>query len=230
MYCVKCGVKLSDTESKCPLCNTAVFHPDIEREQAEPLYPKEKMPDVRSRSRALNGAILILFIIPLAVCLFADLSFDGAMEWFGYVVCSLTVAYVIFALPLWFKKPNPVIFVPCDFAAVALLLLYVNIATGGNWFLTFALPITGAVALITCALVTLLYYLKRGVLYITGGATLALGLLMPLIEFLLLITFNLKFIGWSTYPLVVLLTFGALLIYVAINRSAQEILKRKLFF
>jgi hypothetical protein len=158
------------------------------------------------------------------------MSFDREIQWFGYVACSVTLIYVVFALPMWFKKPNPVIFVPCDFAAVALLLLYVNIATDGNWFLSFAFPITGAIALITCALVTLLYYLKRGVLYIVGGALMAFGLLMPLIEFLLLVTFNLKFIGWSVYPLAVIFTAGALLIYIAISPSVREILKRKIFF
>lgn len=230
MYCVKCGVKLSDTESKCPLCGTAVFHPDIERPDAEPLYPKNKMPDVHHKSKALCGAILILFIVPLIVCLHADMSFDREIQWFGYVACSVTLIYVVFALPMWFRKPNPVIFVPCNFVGVALLLLYVNIATDGNWFLTFALPITGAIALITCALVTLLHYLKRGVLYIVGGALMAYGLLAPLIEFLLLVTFNLKFIGWSVYPLAVIFTAGALLIYIAISPSVREILKRKLFF
>ena len=230
MYCVKCGVKLEDTELKCPLCGTAVYHPDIEREAAEPLYPKSKMPDVRHKSKALCGAVLILFIIPLIVCLITDMTFDREIDWFGYVFCSLVLVYVVVCLPMWFKKPNPVIFVPCDFAAVALLLLYINIATDGNWFLTFALPITGAVALITCTLVTLLRYVRRGVLYIVGGSTLALGLLMPLIEFLLLVTFNIKFIGWSMYPLMVIFTAGALLIYIAISRSAREILKRKLFF
>ena len=29
MYCVKCGVELADSEKKCPLCGTPVFHPDI---------------------------------------------------------------------------------------------------------------------------------------------------------------------------------------------------------
>ena len=230
MYCVKCGVKLEDTELKCPLCGTAVYHPDIEREAAEPLYPKDKMPDVRHKSKTLCGAILILFIVPLLVCLHADMSFDRNIEWCGYVLCSLAVAYVVFALPMWFKKPNPVIFVPCDFAALALLLLYIDIATGGKWFLTFALPITVAVALITCTLVTLLRYVRRGVLYIVGGSTLAVGLLMPLIEFLLYVNFGLDFIGWSIYPMMVIFTAGALLIYIAISRSAREILKRKLFF
>ena len=31
MYCVKCGVELADSEKKCPLCGTPVFHPDIPR-------------------------------------------------------------------------------------------------------------------------------------------------------------------------------------------------------
>lgn len=230
MYCVNCGVKLADTEIKCPLCGTEAYHPDIYREKEEPLYPNGKMPDTRAWPKALNGAILILFIIPLVICFVADISFDGVLGWFGYVLTALPVAYVLFALPLWFKKPNPVIFVPCDFAAAALLLLYINFATGGRWYFTFALPILGAFALITCAVVTLVHYLKKGRLYITGGALMALGAVMLLIEFLLMITFEISFIGWSIYPLVVLMTFGALLIYVAINRAAQEFLKRKLFF
>ena len=39
MYCVKCGVELADTENKCPLCGTAVYHPDIQREAVQPNYP-----------------------------------------------------------------------------------------------------------------------------------------------------------------------------------------------
>ena len=35
-------------------------------------------------------------------------------------------------LPLWFRRPNPVIFVPVDFAAIGLYLLYINFATGGR--------------------------------------------------------------------------------------------------
>ena len=29
MYCVKCGVKLSDNQELCPICGTKVYHPDI---------------------------------------------------------------------------------------------------------------------------------------------------------------------------------------------------------
>ncbi len=230
MYCIKCGVKLADTEKKCPLCNTVVCHPDFKQTAQRPLYPSNKMPKSNSGVKALNGAVIFLFFIPLLVCFFADLSLDGNLEWFGYVAGALVVAYIAFALPLWFNKPNPVIFVPCNFVATALYLLYINLATSGHWFLSFALPVVSGICLITCAVVTLLYYLRKGRLYILGGAFIALGAFMLLIEFLLGITFGLRFIGWSIYPLVVLILFGGLLIYFAINSAAREMVERKLFF
>ena len=230
MYCVKCGVKLAETEKKCPLCNTVVCHPDFEQTAAQPLYPGNHMPKNHSGSKALNGALIILFLIPMVVCFVADLSLDGKMEWFGYVAGALLLVYIDFALPLWFQKPNPVIFVPCSFAAAALYLLYIDLATGGTWFLSFALPVVGGICLITCTVVTLFYYLRRGVLYILGGAFMALGAFMLLIEYLMKLTFAIRMIGWSLYPLAVLFLIGGLLIYFAINSEAREIMERKLFF
>ena len=230
MYCINCGVKLADSEKTCPLCNTVVCHPVLKQSTGRPLYPNNKMPKSSSNSNALNGIIMVLFLIPLLVCLFADLSLDGKMEWFGYVAGALMVFYIAVALPRWFKKPNPVIFVPCNFVAAALYLLYINLATGGNWFLSFALPVVGGICLITCTVVTLMYYLRKGKLYIMGGSFMALGAFMLLIEFLMKITFGLRFIGWSVYPLVVLFLFGGLLIYLAIDSVTRETMERKLFF
>ena len=188
------------------------------------------MPRNNAGSKAFHGAIIILFLIPLFVCFAADMHLDGTLQWFGYVTGALMLAYVTIALPLWFRRPNPVIFVPCDFVAAALYLLYINLATDGDWFLGFALPVTGGLGLITTAVVTLMYYLRKGRLYILGGALMALGGFMVLIEYLMGVTFQLDFIGWSVYPLCVLLLLGGLLIYFAINRTARETMERKLFF
>ena len=229
MYCIECGVKLGDAEKKCPLCNTEVCHPNYVHRPGKALYPSKKLPEKTARSKALNGAVIILFLIPLFVCFAADLQLDGRLEWSGFVAGALLLSYTVFALPMCFHKPNPVIFVPCNFAATALYLLYINIATGGSWFLSFALPITGGLCLITCTVVTLLYYLRKGRLYIIGGAIMALGAFVLLMEFLMGVTFQLPFIGWSIYPLCVLMLFGGLLIYLAINSSACEMMKRKFF-
>ena len=140
MYCIRCGVKLAETESKCPLCGTSVCHPDFGA-TAPPLYPPNRLPESKAGRKALSGGIIILFLIPLIICFFADRQINGELNWFGYVVGALGVAYVLFALPQWFRKPNPVIFAPCSFAAAALYVWYIDFATRGGWFWTFALPV-----------------------------------------------------------------------------------------
>lgn len=230
MFCINCGVRLADTETQCPLCHTAVYHPDLPRVTARPLYPRGKRPAPNTRSKAVNGAVILLFVLPLLICFVSDLQMDGKLNWFGFVAGALILAYVIFALPLWFIKPNPIIFVPCDFAAAALYLLYIALATDGHWFMSFAFPVTGFFCALSCAVVTLLYCLRRGRLYIWGGAVMALGAFMPMMEYLLSVTFSLHFMGWSVYPLIVLLLFGGALLYLAINKTACEIMERKLFF
>ena len=60
---------------------------------------------------------MILYLIPIVVSLMSDLQSNGALDWFGFVGGGMLLGYIFFALPLWFQKPNPVIFVPCDFAS-----------------------------------------------------------------------------------------------------------------
>ena len=102
----------------------------------------------------------------------------------------------------------------------------------GGWqlVLSFAFPVTGGIALIVCAVITLVRYIKKGRLYIVGGAFITLGLFMLLAEYLLDMTFKLSFVGWSIYPLIVLVILGGLMIYLAINSDVREMMERKLFF
>lgn len=230
MYCVKCGVKLADTEKKCPLCSTVVYHPEITQNSERELYPSGKMPKTASGRAFLCGAIVILFMIPLIVTFFSDMHRNGEIDWFGYVAGGVTLVYLTFFLPMWFKAPNPVIFVPCDFAAALVYLFYISWATAGEWFFSFALPIVAGAALITCTLVTLLRYLRKGKLYVIGGSVIALGALIFMIEFLMGMTFDLAFRGWSVYPLIPLFLVGGLLIYLAMDSVAREKIERKLFF
>lgn len=230
MYCINCGVKLEDTEKKCPLCGTVPYHPEIARNSAQSLYPPDRYPAQNISVKGIMIIIMTAFLIPMIVSVLCDLQFSGGIVWSGYVVGALILAYVTFILPFWFKNPNPVIFVPCDFAAIILFLLYINLKSGGNWFLSFAFPVTGVFALIVCAVVTLVKYVKRGKLYIFGGALMLLGCFSLLVEFLLNITFPISFVLWSVYPLVSLMLLGGTLIFLAIYKPARETMERKFFF
>lgn len=230
MYCIQCGVKLSDSEKQCPLCGLTVYHPELTQPEAEPLYPSNRMPGIRRRSFIAQVFLTVLFLIPMNVVLVCDTQLSGSITWSGYVVGALILSYVVMILPLWFSRPNPVIFVPCDFAATALLLLYIDLCGEGGWFLSFALPVTGFFCLLVTTVVTLMRYVPKGGLYIFGGATIALGVFLPVMEYLMMLTFGYpKFIGWSLYPMVGLLPLGGLLIFLAICRPARETMERKLF-
>lgn len=229
MYCVKCGVKLADTEEACPLCHTGVGEVP-ERKPVTPLYPADRVPERKVNKSAVNGTILFLWALPVLVCLFVDLQVDWSFGWSWYVAGAMAVSYVMFALPMWFSRPNPVIFVPCSFASVAAYLWLVALLTGGDWYFGFALPVTGGFAVIVTAVVTLLRYVKKGRLYILGGAFMALGAMMLAVELLMLGAFSLPFAGWSVYPLIVLFLLGGMLIFLGINKTARERMERRFFF
>lgn len=229
MYCAKCGVALAATETGCPLCGTAA-HPDLLRQPEASLYPKESLPSVRVNPFGMLLLLTVLFLIPGLVCFLCDLPFTGQLTWSGYVIGALLCLYVIAVLPLWFRHPNPVIFVPCGFGAVSLYLLYISFTTGGGWFLTFALPVTGFLCLTTSAVITLLRYVQRGILYVLGGALCAIGIFMPLMGFLLNLTFFTPgFALWSLCPMAVFTLLGLYLIFLAICRPAREMMQRKFF-
>ena len=230
MYCVKCGVALGDTEKQCPLCNTPVYHPELTREDVEPLYPHDSMPPKQPHPWGILLIVSLLFLLPMSICLAADLNINGQMNWSGYVIGVLLMLYTIIVLPSWFRKPNPVIFTPVSFAAIALFLLYVCLANDGSWFLPFAFPVTGFLCLLVTAVVVLCRYIRKGLLYVFGGASLAMGGFMVLLEYLLHITFGLPGIGtWSFYPLSVFALLGIGLILIAIVPSFRESLTKKFF-
>ena len=230
MYCINCGVKLQDTEKSCPLCGTRVYHPDLNRQPEEPLYPVNAEPELQRRSLVPQAILTVLFLLPLLIVFQCDLLLNQAVTWSGFVIGALIVSYVMLVLPLWFHRPNPVIFVPCSFAAVCGYVLYIDLALQGGWFLSFAFPLIGGLALIVTAVVALLRYVKKGLLYIFGGAFIALGGLMLPVEFLAEYTFGIpKFEGWALYPLTVLVLLGGFLIFLAIYRPAREAVERKLF-
>lgn len=230
MYCVNCGIKLEDTEKKCPLCGIVPYHPDIQRKSEDSLYPPDRYPKYKMNPMSIMIIIITAFLIPAAVCLLCDFEFSGGIVWSGYVIGSLALGYTILILPFWFKKPNPIVFIPCDFAAILLYLFYICLKTDGSWFFTFALPVGAMFALIVTAVVALIRYLKKGHLYILGGAFICLGAFTVLVEFFLNLTFSyLKNLFWSFYPLTALVLLGAMLIFLAACKPARESMERKFF-
>ncbi len=232
MYCVKCGVELADSEINCPLCKTKVVCPEgMTRPEAASPFPQHHGKVTEGITR--SGFMFILtffFLVPLVICIICDYNLNNSFDWSGYVVGGMGYVYVSFALPCWFRKPNPVIFVPVSFLSALMYLLFICLNTGGKWFLSLAFPITLYICIVFSAVVTLLRYVKGGRLFIYGGMVMLLGILTVLIELFLHITFDMKMFRWSLYPLIGLSLVGLMLIIIGICRPLRESLRRKLFF
>lgn len=230
MYCIKCGVKLADSEKKCPLCGTVVYDPTVEMPNGRPPYPPEER---QSEKVSPSGALFIitmLFLIPTLLSIICNLEINGKLSWSLYAVGGIVLSYIIVALPMWFSKPNPVIFVPCDFAAVCAYVLLICLMTGGKWFLSFAFPLIGGALIIVECVVVLTRYIRRGYLYIFGGTFIAIGAFMLLIEFLAGITFGAHTaFTWSLYPLIACSVIGLMLILIAVCKPLRRSLEKKFF-
>ena len=228
MYCVKCGVELADSQRSCPLCSTPVYFPELDPDRERP-YPKQNKPEAVN-ARGVYFVITFAFIIAIAICLLADQAIGGGMGWSFYVLGSMALAYIILILPGWFNRRHPAVFIPCDFAAIALFVGYANYAEGGDWFLTFALPLIGGVALIVSGIAILTFYIRRGHLYIWGGALFLAAFHCMLIEWLSVRTCEIaQPFFWSIYPATTLGLLGIMLITVAIVKPFRESLRRIFF-
>lgn len=230
MFCIKCGVELTDGQTVCPVCSTRVYHPDIPVKEASPTYPRKDFESEEFNRRGILFVVTILSLLTAALCIMFNISLEGGISWAGYVACGLGVFYTCIILPLWFKRTTPAIFVPASFAAIILLLLYINAKTDGNWFLSFAFPVAGSLGVIITAVTTLGHYLRRGYLYILGGGFIALGVWCALIELFIHLTFEMpKHVIWSPYPCATFAVFGLMLIVIGIVKPFRDSL-RKIFY
>ena len=230
MYCIKCGVQIAEGQTKCPVCNTKIYHPDFDLSEEKTTYPKSEFVSEEFDRRGLMFVLTVIFALAAMLPIIIDVNVFGEITWSGYAFGGVFLGYMFFLMPAWFKNANSVIFVPCNFACILLFLLYINLHTNGDWFLTLALPLTVSLGLISTAIAALSRYLKRGRLYLASGAFISLGLWSVFVEFCIHLTFpKMSVVLWSVYPLVSLCVIGLMLLVIAIVKPFKESL-RKIFF
>ncbi len=230
MYCVKCGVKLSDGAEKCPLCGTPVRIPPETGSKKEKSYPDELPLHYREVKLPALFVATVLTVTAVAVILLVCFRAYGELRWGGFAAGGTALFYVIAVLPFWFRHPKAEIFVPADHAAAALYLLYVCLKTGGSWFLSFALPVTALSCVLSAAMICLLKYVRRGRLFIFGGFFILLGGFSAAVEFFERRAFGTVMFRWSLYPLTVFAAAGVFLLVAGMIRPMRSALEKRFFF
>lgn len=229
MYCVKCGVELADSEKNCPLCGTVAYHPDVEREEAPLPYPPHRHLSRRARRRATLFILALVALTLVAQLLVLNLALSGKVTWAFYAVGGIALTYLMVCLPMWFRRPNPAVFVPTSFFAIGLYLLGCCFITDGTWFWRFAFPLIVGIAVIVTAVSTLCRYVRGGRFYIVGGTVIASGAYLLGVELLIAKCFSVAFFGWSVYTMIGCVIIGLGIIVIGIVPAFRLAFDKKFF-
>ncbi len=228
MYCVKCGVRLQDGVEQCPLCRTPVWNP--EAKEKEHSYPESMPREYRESNTAAAVVITILAVMAMVTVLVVCLKLYGRLNWGGYVIGGLLLFYIAVVVPLWFSHPRAEWLLAADHAAAAGYLLFICAQTGGNWFLSFAFPITGISCLLTTGLTCLLKYVRHGKPYILGGFLILLGGATMLTEMFEHLTFGTRMFRWSLYSAGFLAAGGIFLLISGMVPRLRQAMRRHFFY
>ena len=230
MYCVKCGVSLEKGASECPLCGTPVWNPEELPRNTH--YNAALYPEPGDSGRYTLLAVITLAMAGAALgCLIACLAAYGEMSWSGYVVFVEAFLYVSLVMPFWFRRYYPAVFIPLSFLALGGYLLYINAATGGHWFLSFAFPVTGMV-FISAFLgtgIALLRFKPRTKLMLIGLLFILIGGFTILLEFFLHISFGVRMFSWSLYSAGFFGLIGAFLFTASLIKPLRRAMYKRLF-
>ncbi|MGM9603801.1 MAG: DUF6320 domain-containing protein [Faecousia sp.] len=228
MYCMNCGVKLGEGEEKCPLCGLRAYHPDLERTPGPSLYPREWHAPEAERS-SWRYLLTVFFIVAVSACLLVDLLLEDSVTWSGFVLAGLLTGYVLLVLPLWFARPNVVVFLGIDFTAVGLMLLYIDLAVQGGWFLSLAFPVTAMYGALVTGFAAIVKYVRRGRFFQLGGGCIVFGCSAMLLELFICITFGTGMFTWSLYPVAILSAVGLFWILAGLIRPLGDAIRKKTF-
>ena len=121
-YCVNCGVKLEETLTKCPLCNTPVYHPQEEKtEKKVPPYPSERGTVEKVKRTDLAILLIVLFGSTAVGCGLLNLFVYKGSLWSLYVIGACLV-FLVFSIPIMvYRKLSTVLWgYPVSWSAAAL--------------------------------------------------------------------------------------------------------------
>jgi hypothetical protein len=190
-------------------------------------YPPYKAEMEKLKPKGVLFIVTVAHLVAVMVAFVCDLSASLALEWCGYLFGALAVEYVMFILPRWFVRPHPAVFIPLAFFVLGCFLFYINYASGGSWFLTFALPLVAGASIILSSTSLLIYYLRRGYLYVIGGGFIATAPYFLVAEWLSNLTFSGQSrLVWSPYPAVTAFGIGIMLIVISRFKPFREKVKK----
>ncbi len=129
-YCVRCGVRLDEGLTFCPLCRTALPEEFIEKEQGDETISLEDMSvtrEVKVPSRLFAAVSTLLLIIPLGITLIIDMSLSGTVTWSYYIMISILLLWIMLLQPFLHHRYRVFRSIINNFLAIAVFLLLIDV-------------------------------------------------------------------------------------------------------
>ncbi|MBE5787240.1 MAG: hypothetical protein E7324_06830 [Clostridiales bacterium] len=233
-YCVHCGVKLGESEQRCPLCDTVVLDPRVPRDPSLPLAypPHTPEQEIRRSKRFLLSLAAVFLLFPSLLCLLIDYIPGTGLSWSIYPCGALILLFITAAIFILLPRHRIYISLGMDFLALSGYLWMVEqVSDSGTWFLPIVFPALGAATVMLASLV-ISYRAKRlNKLTALAAVIVCIGLECILTELFCLLHFGGPFrFLWSPYVAAPCLFLCLALYVINSNQALREELRRRVHF
>ena len=227
-YCVKCGVKLKNSERVCPLCNTKVINPNIKENKYEDLYPNKVEEFNSINFKFLSKLIIIVLFILSLVTVICNILIVHKITWSIYVIVS--TLYVSSHLSFLLRKS---IFIPLTIEFISLEFLLFVIAylnNGMHWYLYLVFPFIMILWIYIMLCTYLIKKRKKSILRSIATcimfSSVALIVIESGIDLFKYETINLKWSIYASQPIIII----SLLIYIlSFHKKLLNEIKQRIF-
>ena len=232
-YCVHCGVKLGESEKRCPLCATIVLDPAQPPDPFAPRPYPERTPEQKLKHNKKFFLLLsaLILLAPALICLMTDLLLGSGVTWSIYPSGVLVLLFIGVIAPLLATKWRTYISLTCNFCTLSAYLFLVERITQGEWFFPYVFPSLGISLMILLVPIILFRLGKLNKLTLLASciAGIAAGCLS--IEWICDVAANGKtFFSWSPFVSAPCIFVSLALFFINGNRSIREEVRRRVHF
>lgn len=188
----------------------------MKNDEAESLIAAEKENVIagqrrsfRRRSAVIGGVIAGIFMIPVLICLIADLASGAGLGWFFIVLASLLTAASLTVVPLTVPENRGLWTIGCFTVSLLLLLAVCCLYTGGRWFFVAA-----SAVLFGLAVILLPFVVKNDVIagHLAGRQGLAVMTADTVLYAVMMITIGLHTKAPGFFPVAAAISVPAILL------------------
>lgn len=236
-YCVHCGVKLDESISRCPLCQTLVIDPD--EFDIKDLKPKASAPFPSTRGEIEESGKLD-FTILLSVALSATAITTFVLNWFIYdeswwslyIIGICAVLWVLIFPPITFEKLSVFSCLLLDYVSITLFLFLISTqSTINDWFFPIALPISTSLFILVCLVIYLMTHVKVSflstALYIILSIAIQAGVIEVSIDRYL---YGKVSLSWAAVVIAVSLIISITFATILSNKKLRSRFRRRFHF